>query len=347
MTHPTRSTGPHRPTRSIPLSLGLVALLGACADQEPGAFAPRGTNAAGVNWLFWVMVVLGTAVFVLVMVLFLRAVRADRTSGDDTAHDRLAPSDSTRSSRLVIGGGVVLPVVVLVPLTVMMLVVADRTSPHRADDPFEIEIVGHQFWWEVRYPETGAVTANEIHIPVDTRVRLQMEAADVIHSVWAPQLSGKIDMIPGQTTQLELDATEPGEYWGYCAEFCGVQHARMRFLVIAHEPEDFEAWLANETADAAEPATEAAERGSDVFVDVGCAACHSVRGTDAVGDLGPDLTHLASRRTLGAGTLPNERGHLGGWITDPQATKPGNLMPPTPLSGQELLDLIEYLEGLE
>ena len=344
MSRPTRTARRLGP-RSL-ACLALVGLLTACSDQEPGAFAPRGTNAAEINWLFWVMVALGTAVFVLVMVLFARSVRASRRR-DDSEHDPLAPSDATRSSRLVIGGGVVLPVVVLVPLTVMMLIVAERTSPHRADDPLEIQVIGHQFWWEIHYPDTGAVTANEIHIPVDTRVRLQMESSDVIHSVWAPQLSGKIDMIPGQTTQLEFDATEVGEYWGYCAEFCGVQHARMRFLVIAHEPDDFDAWLANETADAPAPETEAAERGAQTFIDVGCAACHTVRGTEADGDLGPDLTHLATRRTLGAGTLPNERGHLGGWITDPQATKPGNLMPPTPLSAQELLDLIDYLEGLE
>jgi cytochrome c oxidase subunit II len=310
-----------------------------------GAFDPQGTHAAEVAWLFWVMVGLGTAVFVLVVVLLGAAARGRRRL--DSAREPDEADVAKRSTRLVIGGGVVLPVVILVPLTAAMLVVADRVSPFASDDALEIEVVGHQFWWEVRYPGTDAVTANEIHIPTGSPVRLVMESADVIHSVWVPQLAGKIDMIPGQTTHLEIDADEPGEYLGYCAEFCGLQHARMRFLVIAHEPADFETWLADEAAPAPAPASEAAARGRNTFADVGCAACHSVRGTDATGELGPDLTHLASRRTLGAATLPNDRGQLGGWITDPQAVKPGNLMPPTPLTAGQLLDLIAYLEGLE
>ena len=336
------------PRRSIAALVVLTGLLTACGDHEPGAFAPRGSHAAEVAWLFWVMVALGTAVLVLVLVLLARSCWRPRHRDDaGEADDDREEAARRRSMGLVIGGGVVLPVVILVPLTVMMLLVADRISPFAADDPMEIEVVGHQFWWEVTYPGTGAVTANEIRIPTNTPVQLRMESADVIHSVWVPQLAGKIDMIPGQTTHLALDADEAGEYWGYCAEFCGVQHARMRFLVIAHEPDDFDEWLANESAPARDPASEQAERGQEIFAEVGCAACHSVRGTDAGGTTGPDLTHLASRRTLGAGTLPNERGHLGGWISDPQATKPGNLMPPTPLTGDELLDLLAYLEGLE
>lgn len=336
------------PRRSIATLLILTGLLSACGDHEPGAFAPRGSHAAEVAWLFWVMVALGTAVLVLVLVLLARSSwqPRHRDEAEEADGDR-EEAARRRSMRLVIGGGVVLPVVILVPLTVTMLLVADRISPFAADGPIEIEVVGHQFWWEVTYPGTDAVTANEIRIPTDTPVRLRMESADVIHSVWVPQLAGKIDMIPGQATHLALDADEAGEYWGYCAEFCGVQHARMRFLVIAHEPDEFDEWLANESAPARDPASEQAERGQEIFAEAGCAACHSVRGTDAGGTTGPDLTHLAGRRTLGAGTLPNERGHLGGWISDPQATKPGNLMPPTPLTGDELLDLLAYLEGLE
>lgn len=343
--------------RSLALTATLLAAasLAACAGQEPGAFAPRGSAASEIAWLFWTMVVLGTAVFAGVIWLVWRAARATR-AGDtvpgpegDTAPDAEAAAEGARrrSTRLVIGGGVVLPVVVLVPLTVMMLIVGERISPFTGDDAMEIEIVGHQFWWEIRYPETGAVTANEIRIPTNTTVRLRMESADVIHSVWAPQLGGKIDMIPGQTTYLDIDADEAGEYLGQCAEFCGLQHARMRFLVIAMDGDEFDEWLAAESAPAAEPTTDAAGRGAVVFDEVGCASCHTIRGTDAAGDLGPDLTHLAGRRTLGAATLPNERGHLAGWITDPQATKPGNLMPPTPLDADELLDLLAYLEGLE
>lgn len=323
--------------------LGLLALvpLASCANQEPGAFSPAGSAARELDVLFWILVSLGTAVFVVVLVLFAWAARGRRR--DDVVAD--SPSARRRSNRLVIGGGIVLPVVVLVPLTVAMLVVGDRLSP-RLGDAYEIEVIGHQFWWEVIYPEAGVVTANEIHIPIETRIRVLLRTDDVIHSFWVPQLAGKIDMIPGQTTEVVIDADEPGRYLGWCAEFCGVQHARMRFLVIAQEPDEFEAWLVEQASDAAAPTTEAARRGQQVFSEVGCAACHTVRGTEAQGVAGPDLTHLASRETIGALTLPNRRGQLAGWITDPQAAKPGNPMPPTALTSEQLLDLLEYLEGL-
>lgn len=315
------------------------AALAGCGG-EPGAFEPRGGDASDTTALMWLMVGLGTAVFALVLVVLVLATRGRRAADDERAMVR-------RSSLLVFGGGVALPVVVLFPLIVVMLMVGNRIADRDADADLDVEVIGHQYWWEVRYPDAGVVTANEIHIPARTPVRLTLRTDDVIHSVWVPQLAGKIDMIPGETTQLVLDADEPGEYRGHCAEFCGLQHALMRFLVVAQEPDEFVRWLAEQAEPAAEPATDAARRGREAFAAVGCAACHRVRGTDAEGDLGPDLTHLASRRTLGAATLPNDRGQLGGWIADPQAVKPGNLMPPTALTAEQLLDLIEYLEGLE
>jgi cytochrome c oxidase subunit II len=333
----------HRPARrsrrAARLAVALGPLLAGCGDQEWGAFRPRGSDAAELNALFWTMVGLGGAVFVFVMWVFVRSMRGRDTHLDEEHRER-------RARRLVVGGGIVLPVVILVPLTVAMLMVANRLAP-RLGDAYEIRVIGHQFWWEVEYPETGMITANEIHIPVDTRVRIILETNDVIHSFWVPQLAGKIDMIPGQTTEVVIEAARPGTYLGQCAEFCGVQHARMRFLVVAQPVEEFEQWLADQTGPAARPATEAAERGQQVFAELGCAACHAVRGTDADGVLGPDLTRLATRSTLGAATVANNRGFLGGWITDPQSMKPGNPMPPIPMTGEQLLDLIEYLEGLE
>jgi cytochrome c oxidase subunit II len=325
--------------------LTLVVLVVACGQQEPGAFRPEGTSARELNVLFWVLVIAGGAVFVGVMITLVLAARGANRRDDDEP-DEARQRHERRSSRLVIGGGVVLPVVVLVPLTIMMLVVGNRLSP-RLGDAYEIDVIGHQFWWEVVYPDAGVVTANEIHIPTNTRIRVNLATADVIHSFWVPQLAGKIDMIPGETTEVLIDADRPGTFIGQCAEFCGVQHARMRFLVIAQPPEEFEQWLVEQAADAAQPETDAARRGAEVFVEVGCAACHAVRGTDATGVVGPDLTHLASRQSLGALTLANRRGQLAGWITDPQAAKPGNLMPPTPLSSEQLLDLLAYLEGLQ
>ncbi|CAN5354073.1 cytochrome c oxidase subunit II [soil metagenome] len=338
----------NRRTRSA-AALTVLVLAVACGQQESGAFRPEGTSARELNVLFWVLVVAGAAVFVGVMITLVLAAFASR----DDEHRAGEPDEEARrqrherrSSRLVLGGGVVLPVIVLVPLTIMMLVVGDRLSP-RLGDAYEIEVIGHQFWWEVVYPDAGVVTANEIHIPTDTRVRVNLATTDVIHSFWVPQLAGKIDMIPGETTEVLIDAERPGTFIGQCAEFCGVQHARMRFLVIAQPPDEFEQWLVEQAADAAEPESDEARRGADVFVEVGCAACHAVRGTEATGVVGPDLTHLASRQTLGALTLANRRGQLAGWITDPQATKPGNSMPPTPLSSEQLLDLLAYLEGLQ
>jgi cytochrome c oxidase subunit II len=318
-------------------AIALAALPG--CGGEPGALEPRGGDASAVTALMWLMVALGTGVFALVLVTLVLAARGRRAGDDDRAMVR-------RSSLLVFGGGVALPVVILFPLIVVMLAVGNRIADRDADAEVDIEVIGHKFWWEVRYPDAGVVTANEIHIPAGVPIRLTLRTEDVIHSVWVPQLAGKIDMIPGETTQLVLDADEPGEYRGHCAEFCGLQHALMRFLVIAQEPDEFEGWLESQAEPAAEPATAAAQRGEEAFAEVGCAACHTVRGTDAEGDVGPDLTHLATRRTLGAATLRNDRGQLGGWITDPQAVKPGNLMPPAALTSDQLLDLIEYLEGL-
>lgn len=315
-----------------------------------GAFAPRGPAASDLNVLFWGMTIVGGLVATLVVVLLVLARRGrPETTGDDRPDDDRPDDDlgSRRTRVLVLGGGVALPVVVLGVLTVAMLVVGNRLSPRTADTTLEIRVVAHQYWWEVIYPDTGAVTANEVHIPARTPVRLLLEAGDVIHSFWVPQLAGKVDMIPGQVTELVLEADRPGTYLGACAEFCGLQHGRMRFHVVAQERAHFDRWLDAQSAPAGQPSTAEARRGQQTFVEVGCAACHTVRGTEATGTAGPDLTHLASRSTLGAGTVANARGQLGGWIADPQAVKPGNHMPPTPLTGEQLLDLIEYLEGLE
>lgn len=318
------------------LGLGLLTLL-ACG--EPGSLSPQGDVAEEIGDLTMLLVIAGTAVFVIVLVALGLAVRPGRDQSDDL--------DSRRSRRLVLGGGVVLPVVVLVPLTVVMVLAGADLGDRREEVDLEIEVVGHQFWWEVRYPEHEVVTANEIRIPADTPIRLLLRSEDVIHSFWAPQVAGKIDLIPGKTNELTFSVEEAGTYQGFCAEFCGLQHGRMRFLLIAESEAAFEDWLAEQAEPAADPVGDAEAAGREVFFEYGCAACHTVRGAGADGDVGPDLTHLASRRTLGAGTVPNRRGHLAGWVVDPQSVKPGNLMPPTPLSGEDLSALLAYLEGLE
>jgi cytochrome c oxidase subunit 2 len=190
-------------------------------------------------------------------------------------------------------------------------------------------------------------TANELHIPVGREVKIRMRSADVIHSFWAPQLHGKRDLIPGDTSYLWLKADRPGRFQGQCAEFCGHQHAHMRFEVVAHSPERFAAWYESQLRPAATPTDSLRRRGQEVFVGKSCVMCHRIRGTIAGGTVAPDLTHVASRRMIAAGTLPNTRGYLGGWIVNPQSMKPGVKMPPNALAGADLQALLAYLESLK
>jgi cytochrome c oxidase subunit II len=204
--------------------------------------------------------------------------------------------------------------------------------------------VGRQWFWEVRYPGHGVTTANEIHIPARTRVNLVARTADVIHSFWVPKLNRKIDMIPGQTNRILLYADKPGAYRGQCAEFCGMQHANMALEVYADPPARFNAWLAHEARPAPPPTGAAASSGQKVFLGYPCSSCHTLRGSGAKGQIGPDLTHLASRRTLAALTIPNDPHDLARWIQKPQTVKPGNKMPGLKLSSRELRELIAFLE---
>jgi cytochrome c oxidase subunit 2 len=198
----------------------------------------------------------------------------------------------------------------------------------------------------VRYPGTPAVTANELHIPTHTRVDVVGRAEDVIHSLWVPELNRKIDLIPGRTTRVLLEADSPGTYRGQCSEFCGLQHAHMTVVVIAQPRAAFDAWLANMSKPAREPVSAAERAGRTTLLDQSCADCHTLRGTPADGDVGPDLTHLASRRTLAASTIENTPAELRRWIADPQRIKPGSRMPAVPLTDNQLDDLTAYLESL-
>ncbi|MFP5375211.1 MAG: cytochrome c oxidase subunit II [Acidimicrobiia bacterium] len=319
----------------------LVALaLGACGQGS--VLDPAGPAARAVERLWWVMLGLGVAVWAAVAVLLGAAARRGRRG----APGGEGPGQG-ESVRLVVGGGVVLPVVVLVPLAVYVLVVSDRLSHDPRPGDLAVEVVGHQFWWELRYPGTGAVTANELHVPVGRPVVLTMRSADVIHSFWVPAVHGKIDLIPGQETHLRFEVDRVGTFAGACAEFCGIQHAGMRLRLVARPEAEFERWLARQSADAVAPSRPEHRRGLEAFQAVGCGTCHRIRGTGAAGRAGPDLTHLASRETLGAGVLENRRGQLAGWVLDAPAQKPGVLMPPQPVPPGDLDALLDYLEALE
>ena len=218
-------------------------------------------------------------------------------------------------------------------------------------DAINIEVTGYQWWWGVKYlngpvSETFT-TANEIHVPVGRPVVVQLKGGDVIHSLWVPSLAGKRDLIPGRTATMTFQADRPGIYRGQCAEFCGFQHAYMAFEVHAHEPAEYEAWRQAQLQPAPEPTDPQAQRGKMLFQSIQCAMCHAVQGTIAQGRKAPDLTHVASRRTLGAGTLPNSPGHLASWITDPHQHKPGTTMPANPMSSDDLAAIVAYLGTLQ
>lgn len=299
--------------------------------------------AAEIADLWWVMFWLGLLAFVIFAYVLVRGLA--RSSNEEAA--RTDPAGERSGRNLIIGGGVVLPVV-LISVVFALTIQAMRSMPSASgDDPLIIEITGHQWWWEIYYPELGVRTANEFHIPIGREIEFRLTSADVIHSFWLPSLGGKLDLLPDRVNTLHLRADEPGNYGGICAEFCGLQHANMRINAIAESTDRYEAWVTGQQAAAVEPSDEQSVKGLDVFLGAGCTDCHSIRGTAAGGDSGPDLTHLATRSTIGAGVLPNTPEHLARWVDDPQSEKEGIDMESAELSAGDLADLIAYLGSLE
>jgi cytochrome c oxidase subunit 2 len=337
----------HRTRATFRYLLAAAVLLAGCAPvRDQSALHPAGPAAAHIAWLWWAMFWAFTAVFVLVLVLLLWAIarRPLRSAVSDRSDSILPPLGR---DGFIIAGGIVLPMAILTPLFVLSLNVS--AALNRKPEALTIRVVGHMWWWEVRYPDRGIVTANEIHIPAGRPVRLEMTSADVIHSFWVPRLHGKRDLIPGLQTSFWIQANEPGVYRGQCAEYCGTQHANMAFHVIALPQDEFDAWL--QSPDRSSPSPFANEDrdqpGFRLFMSAGCGQCHAIRGTRAIGTAGPDLTHIGSRSSIASGMLPNTRGHLAGWIANPQAIKPGAKMPRTYLTADDLHALVAYLESLE
>lgn len=279
--------------------------------------------------LWWVMLALGGAVFLLFLFLLLRG---------------LARGAGGRASERnwLVGGGLVMPLVVITVVLGFTLMAMGRLANAPTEDQLIVEVDGRQWWWEVRYPDLGVVTANEIHLPVERPILLRVRSIDVIHSFWIPSLAGKMDLLPDRTNVMSFSASEPGTYRGVCAEFCGLQHAKMRLTAFVGSEAEFEQWGREQ----AEPAADEESRGQEVFLAAGCPDCHTVRGTPADGNTGPDLTHLASRTTLAAGTIPNQTEHLTAWVRNPQELKEGVEMEAAELSDADLADLVAYLESL-
>jgi cytochrome c oxidase subunit 2 len=255
------------------------------------------------------------------------------------------------SVRPVIIAGAVIPSLVLVVLFVVGLGAMRAYPSPRGEEPVTFVVTGHQWWWEIahRDPASNAwfLTANELHVPVGRQVEIRLTSADVIHSFWVPRLHGKIDVIPGDTTAIRFTAAKAGRYRGQCAEYCGLQHTNMAFTVVAEDPAAFARWLAAQRTPALAPADTQARLGEALVVRGPCAGCHTIAGTPANGRIGPDLTHVGSRATIGAGTLRNDVATMEGWISDAQSLKPGAKMPSLPqFTGRELLAMTSYLESL-
>jgi len=296
------------------------------------------------------MLALGAAVFLLVVVLLIAALLRGRRATDATTPESIS-GDVGR--RWVIWGGIALPLVILGVVFGSSVSTLAALQDPRGPAAVHVRVVGRRWWWDVSYPDQGIATPNELHLPVGVPVQLQLESADVIHSLWVPELHGKMDLIPTRVNYLTLQADQEGVYRGECAEFCGLQHAHMDFMVVAESESAFNSWLVAQQRPAATPANPQGTRGQQVFLSAGCVFCHSLRGLDeksidrSAVDLGPDLTHLSSRLTIAGGTLTRNTGNLAGWIVDSQHVKPGNLMPNQMLNSEDLQSLLAYLSTLQ
>jgi cytochrome c oxidase subunit II len=341
----TRGTKRRRGLAAAPLLLPFV--LAGCGGSQ-NALNPHSHPATDIANLFWVMMAVSFGGLALITGLLVLAwVRRGRRGLGSDADD---PHPGERPSWfVVVGMGVVFPLMVIVALFIVgnWAIVNVTQAPAASTTAMTVDAIGHQWYWEFRYPGTKAVTADELHIPVGTRVNLVATTADVIHSFWVPALNRKIDTIPGQQNRILLYSNEVGVFRGQCAEFCGLQHAHMGMLVFVQPKAQFQAWLKRQAQPAATPTTAAARRGEQAFLSGSCSSCHAIRGTPARGFVGPDLTHVASRTTLAGLTIPNSRSYLARWIVDSQHFKPGNDMPDFSLRSAQLQSLVAYLEGLK
>lgn len=327
--------------RGLAVSLALVLSTG--CGESPSTLDPQGPAAARLAGLWWFILALATFVFIAVMAFLLVGLHRSRRPLESRSSTVAGMSQTT----FIVLAGAAIPFVILVVLFVQTV----RTMAYFSEPPEQpsltIEMTGWMWWWEIRYLDDGIVTANELHIPVGQYVEIRTTGADVIHAVWPSQLAGKIDSIPGEWNTLWLRADAPGVYRGQCAEFCGIQHTNMDFLIVALPVDEYESWLAaRQSTDLSTPSA-TTTRGAQVFEQAQCALCHAIHAPDDDGIVGPDLTHLADRSTLGSALFPNTRENLRAWIIDPHGIKPGVKMPGTSLSDEDMDALLDYLETLQ
>ncbi len=330
------------------VSLGIyAALLQAAGSRQPlhavgNIFEPLATPAAAEYNLALFVLAITAVIFLIVAGLLIYIVVRFRRRPEQGQHE---PPQVYGSSQIEVAWTVIPLLIVFILIGVTARVVASLEDAAPGASAAHVTLVGHQWWWEVHYPDLGVVSANEIHVPTagkgERATYLDLESDDVIHSFWVPQLSGKVDLIPNRTNHIWIDPREPGIFLGNCAEYCGTQHANMLLRVVVDAPVEFAKWAASQKQ------TAAAIAGGTAFQSLACVNCHTVRGTAAAGKFGPDLTHLMSRSTLGAGVIPNNLANLKSWVNDPQAIKPGCLMPSLKLTDSELNQVVTYLASLQ
>ncbi|HEY2090488.1 MAG TPA: cytochrome c oxidase subunit II [Thermoanaerobaculia bacterium] len=309
---------------------------------------PAGIQASRIGSLWNGYMVVLVTVYVVVVIWMLAAVwRAHRSTAPQVSDAEERPHSIT------VGVASALTLVTLIGLLIASVATGSAVGTYgdKRSDALEIDVTGHQWWWEVQYPDPepdkSFKTANEIHVPLNTPVLLRLATRDVIHSLWIPNLNGKRDLIPGRVNKLWIQADRPGVFRSQCAEFCGLQHAHMALVVVAESNEKFQRWKTHQQTAANDPVTPQQLHGRSVFLSLPCVNCHAITGTDAYATIGPDLTHVASRPTLAAGELLNSKGNLGGWIVNAPAIKPGTAMPPNQVAANDLNDLLAYLENLK
>jgi cytochrome c oxidase subunit II len=331
---------------------GLLFATGALAFGQglhpiANMFNPKATPAESAYNVSILMLAICAAIFLVVGgLLTFTIVRFRRRKMDDSRE----PAQVYGSNKIEIAWIVIPVLIVLVLSMATARAVVEVQNKRMPADALKATVVGHQWWWEIRYPELGIVTANELHVPLSTAAKpattaLRLESADVAHSFWVPQLAGKTDTIPGITNTMWIDPRQEGTFLGNCAEYCGMQHANMLLRVVVETPADFEKWVVAQKLDAASDPQLGSARAT--FLSLSCVNCHTVSATTATGTFGPDLSHLMSRQTLGSGVVPNTLENLRAWVKDPQTIKPGNLMPNMQLNSRELDEVVTYLASLK
>ncbi|PYT01625.1 MAG: cytochrome c oxidase subunit II [Acidobacteria bacterium] len=335
-----------------PLALASASFLFSSCGGNQSAVDAAGIQAERLQNLWWLFFGVCTAVYIIVMTVLVIAFFRNRRAGADTlpeiGHE---PPGENRAAYTVKGAVAVTVVILFVLMFVSFRTGSAINTLSQSEDQLSIKVTGNQWWWNVEYkdadPSKNVTTANELHLPLGRTVKVELQSNDVIHSIWLPNMHGKKDLIPNYPTVFYFRPDKIGTYWGQCAEFCGYEHAKMRFIVIVETPEEFDAWLKAGQQPSVTPTDPTQQHGQQIFLTSVCTQCHTVQGTNASGRVGPNLTHVASRQYIAAGSLQNTREHLRSWITDPQAIKPGNRMPMNTYSEEDLDALVSYIESLK